>query len=172
MTADDEFLIVPELVVVLGPWSFAAEYYAAIIDQVVNRITPAPAAAVNAGSYFGQGGYVEALCFLTGEHREYDKKLPRFGRVIPNENFYCTGGKCGRIVSRGAWQVGARYSWIDLNDNGIPGGRLDDITIGLNWFLNPNAKIQWNYSLGWRNAPGTAADGLVHGLGTRLAFDF
>ena len=59
-----------------------------------------------------------------------------------------------------------------MDDNGINGGVLQDVTAGLNWFLNPNAKIQWNYVITDRNAPGNTGDGTIRGFGTRLAFDF
>ena len=48
------------------------------------------------------------------------------------------------LFSRGAWQVGARYSWIDLNDNGINGGLMRQHTLGLNWYLHRFVKIQVN----------------------------
>jgi phosphate-selective porin OprO/OprP len=45
----------------------------------------------------------------------------------------------------GAWEVGVRYSQVDLNDSIVSGGELDDITIGLNWHLNPNVRVMLNY---------------------------
>ncbi len=68
--------------------------------------------------------------------------------------------------------MGARYSWLDLNDKGIEAGILHDVTLGLNWFFNPNMKVQFNYSVTHRDVAGDGSDGLVHGFGTRLAFDF
>ena len=74
-------------------------------------------------------------------------------------------------MSPGAWQVGVRYSWIDLNDNSIPGGVVNGVTFGLNWYLNPNLKFQWNYDIADRDVNGSS-DGLVHSFGMRTAFDF
>lgn len=65
-----------------------------------------------------------------------------------------------------------RYSYLDLNSRGIEAGLFNDLTLGLNWFLNANSKVQLNYSLTHRNVAGTAGDGYVNGFGTRLAWDF
>ena len=51
------------------------------------------------------------------------------------------------ISGWGAWQVGLRFSYLDLNDKAIQGGMVYDWTAGLNWFWNPNMKIQLNYIL-------------------------
>ena len=111
------------------------------------------------------GYYAQALYFLTGEHRDYEKKQGVFGRVIPHKNF----GECGSI---GAWQVGARYSHLNLMDQGMDGGVLDDCTLGLNWFLNPNLKIQNNYIYTVRDAQASPDGGDSYGYGMRLAWDF
>ena len=34
---------------------------------------------------------------------------------------------------------------MDLNGQGFQGGRLNDLTIGVNWFLNQWARVQFNY---------------------------
>ncbi len=172
MTGDDQDLIVPEVVLVHGPWTVQSEYLATWVHGVDSRITPGPGTPLDAGTYFADGWYVEVLYFLTGENRVYDTKYPRFGRVVPNENYFYVPGEHGPLLGRGAWQVGARYSTINLNDAGINGGELDDVTLGLNWFLNPNLKLQWNYTCAWRDAADDTSDGNVHGFGMRVAFDF
>ena len=68
--------------------------------------------------------------------------------------------------------MGARYNFLDLNDEGINGGLLHNFTLGLNWFLNPNMKVQWNYFLAHRNVLNPAGDGFIQGFGTRFALDF
>ena len=36
-------------------------------------------------------------------------------------------------------------SWIDLNDDDVRGGELTDVTLGVNWYMNAYAKVQFNY---------------------------
>jgi len=84
------------------------------------------------------GAYAYAGYFLTGEVRPYNRTAGVFGRVKPLNHFGSDGGI-------GAWEVAARWSYIDLNDENIRGGRLNDITFGLNWYLNPRTKFQFNY---------------------------
>ncbi len=47
----------------------------------------------------------------------------------------------------GAWQIALRYSAIDLNDKDIRGGKEENFTFGINWFLNPNLRMTFNYVL-------------------------
>ena len=139
----------------------------------------------NCGTYFTNSAYAEVLYFLTGESRAYDLFDCRFDRVIPRNNFYVMRDRNGRIIgSEGAWQVGARYQYASLNDGQINGGMLNALTLGVNWFFNPNAKLQFNYDFCYRDfnnvayKPGTTeivsrnGSGWITGFGTRLAFDF
>jgi phosphate-selective porin OprO/OprP len=156
-----------ELVSVLGPWTFQAEYLSAFIQDAFRT------GSSSVGTVNYQGYYVEVLYFLTGEHRVYNRKNAAFDRVVPHENFFLVPGEDGSIFGRGGWQIGVRYDHLDLNDKGINGGRLDDVTLGLNWFLNPNMKVQWNYNVTHRDSPaGGAGDGMIHGFGMRVAHDF
>ena len=84
-------------------------------------------------SYYGQVSY-----FLTGESRPYKNSLSGFGRVKPNNN-YGRGGK-------GAIELVARTSSMDLT--AANQGTLNDITLGLNWYLNPHTRIMLNYVMG------------------------
>jgi len=110
------------------------------------------------------GFYVFGTWFITGEHRNYKRSTGTFDRVIPNKNFSLTD------PGLGAWELAARYSQVNLNDEGITGGRLNDITGGVNWYLNPNAKIQFNYVNAKVDRSGI--DGTAHIFETRFAVDF
>ena len=128
---------------------------------------------------------MQLFYFLTGEHENYNRKTGVFDRVTPAENSCLVQTPCGPAWGRGAWQIGARYDYLDLNNQGIDGGMLHNLTAGLNWFLNPNMKLQFNYIATYRDAegvliPGTnplvltgdQGTGWIHGFGMRLAHDF
>jgi phosphate-selective porin OprO/OprP len=85
------------------------------------------------------GAYIYASYFLTGEHRPYKTSSGTFTNLKPENNFLNGEGGLG------AWEVAARYSHIDLDDEGIRGGTLNDFTLGLNWYLNPNYRVSFNY---------------------------
>lgn len=175
--ADNETLLAPELAVVAGPWFAAAEYVGGYVNGTT--FTPLGGAPTNLGQVYFQGSYVELLYFLTGEHRTYDRHEGRFTRVKPFANATLLPGGCG-LSGLGAWQVGARYGFLDLTDAGIDGGYITDLTVGVNWFFNPFAKLQFNYIMQevnntLRDAAGnvtTDNDGQLQGFGMRFAYDF
>jgi phosphate-selective porin OprO/OprP len=158
-----QYTIAPELAAVSGPWTFQAEWTGQWLTQAT------PSGEANQGTVLFHGGYAQLLYFLTGEYQEYDKKEGVFGRVVPNRNLRFKRG-CG-CEGCGAWQVGVRFSYLDLNDKAIQGGTLYDWTVGLNWFWNPNMKVQFNYILERRNQPGVDA-AWINGVGLRGAYDF
>jgi phosphate-selective porin OprO/OprP len=174
LTGDSIDMVIPEFVVVRGPWSVVAEYAGVWTNDVTLATrgfglgaTPLPSATV-----FYDGFHVEALYFLTGEHRPYNRRMAFFDRPIPSENFFLIRGEEGICRGRGAWQVGARYSQVDFNDAGTNGGIVRDVTLGLNWYLNPNLKFQFNQTITEREIPGVASNGFVYGFGTRMALNF
>jgi len=183
--AESADLLNPEFAAVWGPWTFQGEYFANWLNGA-----RATATGPSVGTHFSQSAYFEALYFLTGEHRAFNRKLPSFGRVVPHENFWALREECNNwSIGRGAWQVGARYSWADNSDKGLLGGNniignCQSVTLGLNWFLNPNMKLQWNYTYEMRynintvagaNAglfPAQSSDGSLQGFGMRMAIDW
>lgn len=109
-----------------------------VIVAVVNHIGD--------GSAVLPGASVQAAYLLTGEVRPYNRKAGVLGRITPREPF-------GRHGGRGAWEVGARWSFLDLDDSGFRGGVLHDITLGVNWYLNRHTKFQFNYIHAFLDSP-------------------
>lgn len=48
-------------------------------------------------------------------------------------------------AGRGAWELVARYSTLDLVDAGFQGGEQDVVTIGLNYYYSANIRFMVNY---------------------------
>jgi phosphate-selective porin OprO/OprP len=158
-----QYTIAPEFALVLGPFTVQAEWTGQFLTSAV------ASKGSNQGTVFYHGGYVEALCFLTGEHQEYVRRQGVFGRVVPLQDYHWKKGDSYRAF--GAWQFGTRFSYLDLNDKAIQGGQIYDWTVGLNWFLNPNMKCQLNYIVEHRDTPGVTP-GWINGFGVRVAYDF
>ena len=125
---NDIDLINPEIAVVWGPASFQAEYVRSFVkgdDGMRNSTFWAT--------------YAQLSYFLTGEHRNYKLGSGSFGRVKPSANFNPMKGDWG------SFEVAARYSYLDLNDESVRGGKMWDITAGINWYLFPNTRLSLNY---------------------------
>lgn len=124
-----------ELLYVHGAFSLQSE----VMVNSVNRVGTPDATF---WGYYAQAGY-----FLTGEHRPYDRKAGAIDRVKPFENFFSVATNDGTCTGWGAWEVAFRVSHLDLNDGaaGIAGGRITDLTGGVNWYMNPYTKMVFNY---------------------------
>ena len=81
-----------------------------------------------------------------------------------------TDGSPGGIHGPGAWELAFRYSRIDLDDADIMGGTEQNITAALNWYMNPNARIMFNYVYGDVDSP--AGDDEFHAFQGRLQIAF
>jgi len=118
------------------------------------------------------GGYVQVAYFLTGEHTPWNRKNGTLGRVKPYENFFTVKDNEGnRGLGLGAWQVAARYSYADLQDEDITGGKGESFTLGLNWWWNQNSRWQFNYLVGEIERE-PIASGNYQILGARWLVDF
>jgi len=170
-----------EALAIWGPWTVQAEYLGTFLQNARQNpfnssLPPAqsnlPAATAAGNNVFFQGTYVEALYFLTGESRPYDRRAALPTRIVPNQNCFFVRTPGGPAVGWGALQVGARYSCLDLNSTGINGGQLNSVTFGVNWFFNPNMKLQFNYDYTARGAVAATPAGTINSGGIRLAMDF
>ena len=111
---------------------------------------------------------------------------PRFrvDRVRPFEDFFWVRTTDGSHAhGKGAWEVAVRYSHLDLDDNSISGGVLNDLTFGVNWYTNAYTKIVFNYVHSWRqsptsppsivgNGPAVAVNSEANAFGFRAQMDF
>lgn len=153
LDADHVQLLGAEAAWVKGPFSMQGEY----LSSAVDASTP--------GDLWFDGGYIQAGYFLTGETRPYDKRRGVFERVKPIKNFLCNGGW-------GAWEVAGRYSFLDLGSAGLPSSaqNLQDLTAGLNWYLNPNVTVMFNYVTSWVDVNGHWDPANIYAIRVQIAF--
>jgi phosphate-selective porin OprO and OprP len=118
-----------------------------------------------------QGWYAQASYFLTGEHRPYNKSKGVFDRVMPKHDLVPCGDSSRPTDGCGALEVAARLSHLDLNDEGIEGGRLTDFTVGTNWYLNPFMHVSFNYVRAFLDDPATG-DSNADIFGSRVTYEF
>lgn len=125
-----------------------AEYFIASMNQI-------------GGPSLGfRGAYGQVIYALNGDPRPYNRKQGVFGRPKVDDAFDCGGS--------GAWELAARWSWMDLNDANISGGEMTTLTAGVNWHLNRRFKLQFNYI----NATHAGDDGSSDFFVTRAQVDF
>ena len=101
---------------------------------------------------------------LTGEKRSYSSSRGAFGTVRPAKPLDFDEGGWG------AFELVARYSTVDLDDRNINGGEQDIITAGLNWYMNNNFRLMFNYQyvdVDRRNAGGVAIGQNYHAVSMR-----
>ncbi|OFY48849.1 MAG: hypothetical protein A2W85_14340 [Bacteroidetes bacterium GWF2_41_31] len=116
-----------ELVVVYHSFSFQSEY---ILNAINIKTDPT---LEKSYAWYGSFSWI-----LTGEHKEYSMGSACFGHITPRKNYGQNGGF-------GALELLLRYSEIALFARELQGGKMNDITFGANWYLNPVARISANY---------------------------
>jgi len=130
-----------ETAAVFGPLSLQAEINASTIDQI------------GGGPVFLYGWYAQASWFLTGEHRGYDRREGKFAAVRVRSPFVCAASKPNLGVGPGAWEMTARFGYLDFSNANLPlqpnglrqGNSLSQTTFGLNWYLNDHTRFMFNY---------------------------
>jgi phosphate-selective porin OprO/OprP len=131
---------------VFGPLSFQAEYYGTFVNQVAGP------------QVFLHGAYAYVSYFLTGENRVYDRNQGLYVATRPYSDFFRVRGNRGVAMGPGAWEVAARVSTLNLSDRNIQGGQLTDITFGVNWYLNFQTKLMFNYVHAFLNQKNVASN--------------
>lgn len=132
-----------ELAGSLGSFWGQAEYAKASYGDAFGTAPATKDADVTA--YYAQAGY-----FVTGEKKVYKKDRGAFGSPKPNNSY-------------GALELVARYEVIENNETttaaangcsitGVAAGSyqkcdVSQITLGANWYVNPNVRFMLNYYL-------------------------
>lgn len=119
-----------EVAFVTGPFSAQGEFVAARPKKDADATGPEFALS----TFYGQVSY-----FLTGESRSYKNSYGGFDRIKPKKNL--GDGGCG------AFELAFRFSQSDISTTPATGGtgNLNDLTAGMNWYLNPAMRVMLNY---------------------------
>jgi phosphate-selective porin OprO/OprP len=160
-----------EISAAYGPFAVQAEYMGSHYERNPNAL-----AFANSMGVFSPGGtsvdvdgfYAYATWYLTGESRAASYHVhglngAEFGQIHIKDPFSSGGW--------GAWELGVRYSSINLNSGpfsgstysnlvafapnnfvraavanaGVVGGRQDNLTVGLNWYPDKGVRFMANW---------------------------
>ena len=177
-TNDPVQLLDFEFAAVHGRYALSAEYEAVfghdVFGQLNNGVFSDPRGDVTYQSCYVEGGF-----FLhPDDYRRFDKKQAVWGRQY--------AASCDDNRPRSTWLFGhtpvqliCRYTYLDLasgnpvltSSSGAQAGWENDITAGVDWYINPEVHFIVNYvytHLTYVN--GTGGD--INGLGCRLHLDF
>lgn len=150
-----------EAVAAKGPFKLQAEYTYANLDASSKAGTTANYTASASGT--AKVYYIDLMYNITGEPWAPTYRSGVVGAIRPNSPF-----DLASMTGTGAWQIGLRFSRYDASsfgDNTTSTGRGrtyssggnsmyevegspigDTMTLGVNWILNPNARIMLNYA--------------------------
>jgi phosphate-selective porin OprO/OprP len=147
--ADKATLIEADSGFICGPfWAYGDYFYQWVSPQDMHDVR-------------FEGWSVSTGWFITGESKVYKASNATFDRISPKHNFDGKGGM-------GAWEVAARFDQLNLNDGDISGGRQENFTLGLSWYINPNTRVM----LDWVHAIQKSVDTWINGLEMRFQIDF
>jgi phosphate-selective porin OprO and OprP len=111
-----------------GPWLVFGEYF----FMHVKRPQPTPSGLPPKKNVRFRGWFLVGSWLLTGESRQYTMADGEFSTIKPNHSY-------------GAWEVAARYTYVNLTDRDIIGGSQHDAGLALNWFYNAHVRFSINY---------------------------
>lgn len=161
--ADFQHILNAQIARVSGPWWTQTEWYGSFIEQP------------SGGAVFYDGLYWNLGCFLTGEHRRYSAATGEFGEVRVARPALSGPASRGRPLGAGAWEVAARFAWIDFFDTAAPrdangelqGIEMSQATLGVNWYLTDRVRLMFNYTYAAPIEP-TVGQSTASLFGTRL----
>ena len=102
-----------------GPWMLQSEY-------VRGQFRRAQSQGIDVSDFDGSGYYIEGSWFASGHGRGY-------------KNGVIDGPKLAD--GRSAWELGLRYSQVDLDDADVRGGVESNWTLGVTWWAHPNLRL-------------------------------
>ena len=129
-----------------GHWN-GLRYEAAYVGDNV-RFNDEGVSSINFSGWYAQAGYL-----LFGGRQRYDANGGKYTKIKP-------GKKWGDL------ELCFRYEFLDLNapERKVFGGSAEAYTVGLNWWVNNNVKVQLNYQYNNNDRYANGKDKLYVGL--------
>lgn len=106
-----------ECIFIYDKWYFQGQYLFAHLNRG------------GVDNFNGKGGYAQAGYLILGERHNYNVSTGMMGNPAPK-----------------SLELLLRYDNVNLNDAGVQGGRLSDITVGVNYFINKYIAAKLNYT--------------------------
>lgn len=152
MGAQEVYAYGPELSGMIGPLYVEALYQQIVVDRG------------HGGTSSFDGWYAQAALPLLPWNAKRRRSAETGTWRRP-----ATRGWAGLDGHPGALELAARYSTVNLNDGAVRGGTQSIWTVGLNWYLSENLKVQTQYQNGRVALDGP--DRLFQAWAVRLAFN-
>ena len=133
-----------------GPWLIGGEYF---VQKVNATEQPDP---------LFHGGDAVVSFLITGETRKYNTAGGYFLAVSPRRTLL-EGGP-------GAWEALLKFTYTDLDDGAIHGGRFWRLTPMVNWYLTDHLRLEFAYGVGQLDRFGVV--GTTQFFQSRLQFQF
>jgi phosphate-selective porin OprO/OprP len=149
LDANSSWVLGTEAVWVAGPLSVQGEVVYSLVDDEGGQ-----------RDFWGTYGYVSWA--LTGESRAdtYNRERGVLRRIEPARPLSFSEKRWGAL------ELAARYSFIDLKDGPVRGGRMHTLSGGVNWYWNRYIRWQLNYNLA--DIHEGLDDGLLHAFQMRF----
>lgn len=100
-----------------GSFSAIGEYFKTVVNRKTSNLN-------------FDSAYVQMSYFVTGHKYRYNFNL---------------GGLTEVVDQKGAVELAARYSKVDLNYRDVVGGKSNSYDLGINYYVNNNVKLMLNY---------------------------
>lgn len=150
--ADGSGIVGLEAAAAAGPLFVQGEVLRSTVDSVESE----------ALGFFGL--YLQAAWALTGETHPYDRRAGLPTRLVPTRPFSF------RERQPGAIELGARFSYLDLDDGPVEGGTLGLFSAVANWTWDEHVRFQVEGHAGWSG--GGRPAGAVAGVQARVQIDY
>lgn len=123
-----------------GPLFFQSEYARATFERPLGRDQ-------DVDTWYVMGSWI-----LNGGHKAYKPATGVFGSP--------------KVADKGLWELTARYDTIENKD--IVGMEVSSLILGLNYYINPNVRVMFNYTRGDNEFTGDETG--QYALRTQLSF--